>query len=471
MSAPMRRSSPSGRRDERSGARIGSAPVIRRLFIANRGEIAMRIIRTARRLGMVAIIAVSDADRESLPARLADEVVPVGPAPSSESYLNAERLVAGARAARADAVHPGYGFLSENAAFARAVTEAGMIFVGPDAATLEAMGDKLNARRAAAAAGLPVLAGGEAGDLDEARRRAGETGYPLLVKAVAGGGGRGMKRVDSPDRLAPQVELAMAEAEAAFGDPRIYVERFIPRGRHVEVQILGDGRRAVHLGDRDCSIQRRYQKLVEEAPAPDIPNGPREALRGAAVRLAESIAYRGAGTVEFLVDAATFDFFFLEMNARIQVEHPVTEAVTGVDLVEQQLLIADGQALGLVQDAIPLTGHAIEARINAEDWRQDFRPSPGTVRRIAWPAGPGIRIDSHVVDGAGVPPHYDSLLGKLIVSGASRGEAVERMRAALDALRVEGVETTVGLHRRIAADPRFAAGAVDTRFLEGLADG
>ena len=445
--------------------------MIRRLFVANRGEIALRIIRTARRLGMTTILGASEADRDSLPALAADEVAIVGPVASTESYLSIGRMVAAARDAKADAIHPGYGFLSENAAFARAAAEAGIVFVGPAPATLEAVGDKLNARRIAAEAGLPIVPGGEAADAAEARRRADEAGYPLLIKAVAGGGGRGMKRVDEEAELDRRISLAMAEAQAAFGDSRIYVEKFIGRGRHVEVQVLGDGKRAVHLGDRDCSIQRRFQKLVEEAPAPNLPADRRDALRAAAVRLAEHLHYRGAGTVEFLVDADTFDFFFLEMNARIQVEHPVTEAISGIDIVEQQLIIADGQPLGLTQEVIALTGHAIEVRINAEDWRHDFRPSPGIVRRAAWPAGPGIRVDSHIAAGCQVPAQYDSLIGKVIVVGGDRDEAVDRLGAALGALAIEGVETTTGLHRRIAADPRFTAGGVDTRFFEGFDHG
>jgi acetyl-CoA carboxylase biotin carboxylase subunit len=280
-----------------------------------------------------------------------------------------------------------------------------------------------------------------------------------------------MKRVDREEDLDAAMAMSAAEAEAAFGDGRLYVERYIASGRHVEVQVLGDGSRAVHLGDRDCSIQRRFQKLVEEAPAPGIPDDKREELRGAAVRLAEHLRYRGAGTVEFLVDAESFGFFFLEMNARIQVEHPVTEAVTGIDIVEQQLLIADGQPLALRQDMIVLDGHAIEARINAEDWRRNFRPSPGIVRRAAWPAGPSIRVDSHIAAGGVVPPLYDSLIGKIIVSGADRAEAVARLRSALGALDIAGVETTAGLHRRIAEDPRFIAGGVDTRFFEGFDHG
>lgn len=442
--------------------------MIGRLFIANRGEIAVRIIRTARRLGMTTILGASEGDLTSLAARLTDEVAIVGPAPSSDSYLSVERVVAAAGGARADAIHPGYGFLSENASFARAAQAAGIIFVGPDISSLEAMGDKLMARRVGVAAGLPVVPGGEAADKAEALRRSEETGFPLLLKAVSGGGGRGMKRVDRATDLDSQIDMAMAEARAAFGDARIYVERFIGRGRHVEVQVIGDGTRAVHLGTRDCSIQRRFQKLVEEAPAFGIPEPKHRALTDAAVRLTEHLRYRGAGTVEFLVDAETFDFYFLEMNARIQVEHPVTEAVTGIDLIEQQLLLAEGQALGIVQAAVKPTGHAIEVRINAENWRHNFRPSPGRVERVAWPAGEGVRVDSHVSNGSVIPPYYDSLLGKVIVSGSSRDEAVARLRHALENLTVEGVETTAGLHRRIAADPRFLAGGMDTRFFEGM---
>jgi acetyl-CoA carboxylase biotin carboxylase subunit len=442
--------------------------MIRRLFVANRGEIALRVIRTAKRLGITTILGASEADRDSLPARLADEVAIVGPAPSALSYLSIPAVVAAAKAAQADALHPGYGFLSENAAFSRALTEAGIILVGPDVSSLEAMGDKLQARAVAVQAGLPVVPGGEAADKTAARTRAKETGYPLLLKAVSGGGGRGMKRVDQPADLDALIDMAMAEAQAAFGDPRIYVERFITRGRHVEVQILGDGTRAIHLGTRDCSIQRRFQKLVEEAPAPGIPPAKLDALAMSAVRLAEHLHYKGAGTVEYLVDAETFDFYFLEMNARIQVEHPVTEEVTGIDLVEQQLLIADGQKLGLAQAEILVSGHAIEVRINAEDASADFRPSPGRVSRAAWPAGPDIRVDTHMAAGGSVPPYYDSLIGKLIVRGSDRPAAVARLAEALATLEIEGVPTTASLHRAIAADPRFIAGGVDTRFFQGI---
>lgn len=445
--------------------------MIKTLFIANRGEISLRIIRTARRMGIATVIGVSEADRNALPALMADGIVVLGPAASGQSYLDVDRVVDAAVQSGADAIHPGYGFLSENARFARAVRAAGMIFVGPTPESLDAVGDKLKARAVGAVAGLPVVPGGQAADLGEARKRASEMGYPLLIKAVSGGGGRGMKRVDREVDLEAMVAMAMAEAQAAFGDPRVYIERYITRGRHVEVQVLGDGRRAIHLGTRDCSIQRRFQKLVEEAPAPDIPEARHTALCLAAVRLAESLEYRGAGTVEFLVDAESFEFYFLEMNARIQVEHPVTEAITGVDLIEQQLLIADGEPIGIRQEDVTLNGHAIEVRINAEDWTRNFLPSPGRVTTARWPAGPHIRVDSHIESGGVVPPYYDSLIGKLIVSGVDRTQAIARMTQALDTLILEGVTTTAPMHRRIMADARFRAGAVDTRFFEGLADG
>jgi acetyl-CoA carboxylase, biotin carboxylase subunit len=443
--------------------------MIKRLFIANRGEIALRVIRTAQRMGMVTILGVSEADRDSLPAKMADEVTIIGPASSAQSYLSIDAVIAAAKAAKVDAIHPGYGFLSENARFAQAAADAEIIFVGPDVSSLHAMGDKLMARKVGIEAGLPVVPGGEVANKEAARAQAEKTGYPLLLKAVSGGGGRGMKRVDGAHELESQIDMAMAEAQAAFGDPRVYVERFITSGRHVEVQILGDGANAIHLGTRDCSIQRRFQKLVEEAPAPALPSDKREAIEQAAVNLSRHLNYRGAGTVEFLVDADSYDFYFLEMNARIQVEHPVTEVITGVDLVEQQLLIAGGAALSLTQDMVQPSGHAIEVRINAEDWRSDFRPSPGTVMRAEWPVGLGIRVDTHMTKGGEVTPFYDSLIGKLIVSGATRDEAVERLRAALAQLSIEGVNTTRDLHRVIANDPRFIAGGVDSRFFEGLA--
>ncbi|BBF72364.1 MULTISPECIES: acetyl-CoA carboxylase biotin carboxylase subunit [Sphingomonadales] len=445
--------------------------MIRRLLIANRGEIAFRVIRTAKRLGIETVLGASEADLNSAAAWLADHIVKVGPAPSAQSYLDVAKVIAATKLSGADALHPGYGFLSENVGLARACAEAGIAFVGPSSSSLEAMGDKLMARKVGIEAGLPVVPGGEAGDKEEARRRAQETGYPLLLKAVSGGGGKGMKRVDNESQLDGQIDLAMAEAQASFGDPRIYVERFITSGRHIEVQVLGDGVNAIHLGTRDCSIQRRFQKLVEEAPAALLPDDKRTAIEQAAVDLAKFLAYRGAGTVEFLVDAVTFDFYFLEMNARIQVEHPVTEAITGVDLIEQQLLVAAGSKLALTQEMIRPRGHAIEVRINAENWREDFQPSPGRAASAKWPAGEGIRVDTHIFNGGLVPPFYDSLAGKLIVHGNDRAEAIERLTAALSVFELEGMDSTAGLHAIIAADPRFRAGDVDTRFFGNLNNG
>lgn len=443
--------------------------MIRKLFIANRGEIALRVIRTARAMGIETVLGASAADAASLPAQLADQVEIVGPGPSSQSYLSVENVVAAAVRSACDAVHPGYGFLSENAAFARAVQAAGIRFVGPDIATLEGMGDKLAARALAVEAGLPVLPGGEAATRADVHARADQTGYPLLLKAVSGGGGKGMRRVDRAEDLDAALDMAQAEAQAAFGNAAVYVERFVAMGRHVEVQLLGDGTNAIHLGTRDCSIQRRFQKLVEEAPAPAMPIEAREGIEQAAVRLARHLKYRGAGTAEFLVDATDFSFYFLELNARIQVEHPVTEAITGVDLIEQQLLVAMGKPLTLTQAMIRPAGHAIEVRINAEDTDADFRPTPGRAVRAAWPAGEGIRVDTHIGQNGEVPPFYDSLMGKLIVHAPTREEAVDRLCKALESLHIGGLPTTTPLHRRIVADPRFIAGGVDTGFLAGLA--
>jgi acetyl-CoA carboxylase biotin carboxylase subunit len=439
---------------------------IRRLLIANRGEIAARVVRTCSRLGIESVLAASDADLESLPARLADRVVRLGPAAASASYLDPDAVVQAAVAVGADAVHPGYGFLSENPSLARACAAAGIVFVGPTPESLEAVGDKLKARGHAVAAGLPVVPGGEAVDLAGAQAVAAEVGYPLLVKAVGGGGGRGMKLVHDPADLAHTLDLAVSEAAAAFGDPRVYLERFVSSGRHVEVQILGDGSTAVALGDRDCSVQRRYQKLFEEAPAPLISDALRAAMAEAALKLAAYLGYRGLGTVELLVDRERGTFYFLEMNARIQVEHPVTEMITGLDLVAEQLAVAEGQPLRIRQEDVVLTGHAVECRINAEDWAHAFRPSPGRIARVVLPVGEGLRVDTHVQGGSVVPPFYDSLLAKLIVHGTDRADALDRARAALDLLRIDGVTTTVPVHRALLADAEFAAGGVDTAFFE-----
>ena len=444
--------------------------MIRRLLIANRGEIAARVIRTCSRLGIESVLAASDADLDSLPARLADRVVRLGPAAAAQSYLSPDAVVRAAVAVAADAVHPGYGFLSENPSLARACAAAGIVFVGPTPESLEAVGDKLAARGHALAAGLPVVPGGEAVDLPGAQAVAAEVGYPLLVKAVGGGGGRGMKLVREPDELASTLDLGVSEAAAAFGDPRVYLERFVSSGRHVEVQILGDGSTAVALGDRDCSVQRRYQKLFEEAPAPLISDALRAAMADAALKLAAHLGYRGLGTVELLVDRERDSFYFLEMNARIQVEHPVTEMITGLDLVAEQLAVAVGQPLRIRQEDVVLTGHAVECRINAEDWVHGFRPSPGRIDRVVLPVGDGLRVDTHVQGGSVVRAYYDTLLAKLIVHGTDREDALARARAALDLLRIEGVTTTVPVHQALLADPEFSAGGVDTAFFERFLD-
>jgi acetyl-CoA carboxylase biotin carboxylase subunit len=389
----------------------------------------------------------------------------LGPAPASASYLNVDAVVGAALAAGADAVHPGYGFLSENARLARALEAAGVAFIGPGPRTLEVTGDKLAAREEANAAGVPVLPGGHA-DEGTAAEVAGRVGYPVLVKAAGGGGGRGLRVVGGPDKLALSLSLASAEAEAAFGDPRVYVERYVSLARHVEVQILGDGDRVIHLGDRDCSVQRRYQKLVEEAPAPGLPEPMREELHRTAVTLGRHLAYRGAGTVEFLVDVARGAFYFLEVNARIQVEHPVTEAITGVDIVAEQIAIAEGRPLRLSQDDVDFAGHAIECRVNAEDRARGFQPAPGTIAGAVFPAGAGIRVDTYVQPGSVVPPFYDSLLAKVIAFGADRGEALDRMLDALARCEITGVPTSTPLLRDLLGTAEFRRGGVDTGYLE-----
>jgi len=439
--------------------------IIRRLFIANRGEIAVRIIRTCERLGIETVLGVSDADRQSAAARRADHVARIGPAAPATSYLDIEAVVRAARESGAEAVHPGYGFLSEKAAFATACEAAGLVFIGPTPAQLAAVGDKLSARQHAMDAEVPVVPGGSAATFDEAVALAQDIGYPLLIKAVAGGGGRGMQRVDSPADLAAGIDRSMAEAQAAFGDGRVYLEYYVAAGRHIEVQVLGDGTRTVHLGTRDCSIQRRFQKLIEEAPAPRLAPELRADIERAALRLADHLAYRGLGTVEMLMDCASGRFYFLEMNARIQVEHPVTEAISGLDLVAAQIAVAEGQPLRWRQSDLRLDGHAIECRINAEDPTRDFRPSPGLVERARFAVGAGIRVDTHVEPGTEITPFYDSLIAKLIVSGTDRAAAVERLSVALGACEIRGVASTLDLHRAIVAAPEFVAGGVTTGFL------
>lgn len=438
---------------------------IHRLLIANRGEIAVRIIRSCRQLGIETVLAASEADTGSLAARQADRIMVLGPGPSAQSYLNLEAVMAAAEQSGVDALHPGYGFLSENAALGRACEAAGIAFVGPAPEQLDAIGNKLLARGNALAAGLPVVPGDSVTDADSARRLAEELHYPVLIKAVSGGGGRGMKVVRAPDELSAALDLAMAEADNAFGDSRVYLETFVEEGRHVEIQVLGDGQDAIHLGTRDCSIQRRYQKLLEEAPAPGLPDDLRTRMEQAAVDFARYLDYRGAGTVECLLDLQRDSFYFLEMNARIQVEHPVTEAITGLDLIAEQIRIAEGRPLRLQQTDIVFHGHAIECRLNAEDSLQDFRPCPGTVTGATFPAGAGIRVDTHIEAGSRVPPYYDSLLAKLIVHGRDRAEAIARLQRALAACDIAGVPTNLDLHRLILTDPDFIAGGVNTRFL------
>ena len=437
---------------------------IERILIANRGEIAARIIRTCQALGIETVLAASEADRGSTPARLADQVICIGQPQAAKSYLNIDAVIAAAIASHADAIHPGYGFLSENPRLARACEAANIIFIGPTETQLHGVGDKLQARQHAQAAGLPIVPGGAVEDVEAGAKLAEELGYPVLIKAVSGGGGRGMKRVFEPAEMHEQMTLAMAEAEAAFGDSRVYVERYVQSGRHVEVQILGDGEEVIHLGDRDCSIQRRYQKLLEEAPAPDLPDPVRRAMHQAAVDLGRRLGYRGLGTVEFLYDRLTHEFYFLELNARIQVEHPVTEAITGLDLVAEQITVAEGRPLRLRQEEVEFNGHAIECRINAEDTSRDFHPSPGVVNRALFPVGTGIRVDSHIESGSQVPPFYDSLLAKIIAHGQHRSDAIAILQQALANCTLSGVETNLALHAALLADPEFRQGGYDTAF-------
>jgi len=441
-------------------------PALRRILIANRGEIAVRIIRTCQKLGIESVLCVSEADRGSLGARMATRAVCIGPSAPARSYLSVETVMQAALGYGCDAIHPGYGFLSERADLARMAEEEGVTFIGPTARQIEAVGDKLRARQEAIAAEVPVVPGGPVESVEDARRLGQEIGAPLLVKAVGGGGGRGMKLVEDLADLAATMDMASAEAGAAFGDARVYLERYVERGRHIEVQVLGDGAgNVVHLGERDCSVQRRYQKLVEETPAPGLPPATRERMLEAAVRFAARLDYGGAGTVELLYDTTRDAFYFLEMNARIQVEHPVTEEVTGVDLVAEQIAIAAGEGLRFTQGHIALKGAAIECRINAEDPSNDFMPSPGAVTDVSWPRGEGIRVDTHVVPGAAIPPFYDSMIAKVIAHGTDRADALRKLRAALADTAIEGIKTNLAFQRDILAQEEFARGGVDTGFL------
>lgn len=441
--------------------------MIRRVLIANRGEIAVRVIRACRELGIETVAVYSEADANALHVAQADFAVCIGPAPSKRSYLDMPSIVAAARGTGADAIHPGYGFLSENAEFAAFCAEEGITFVGPTAETIRAAGDKVIARDTVARAGVPVVPGTRdaISDHAEAQTLAAKFGMPLLLKARGGGGGRGMRVVSDAAEIAGAFLDASREAEAAFGDGGIYMERYLDRVKHVEIQILADGHgNTIALGERDCSVQRRHQKLIEEAPSPSLNRALREQMSEAAVRAARSVAYRGAGTVEFLFLPQSGEFFFIEMNARIQVEHPVTEAITGTDLVLQQLLIASGEPMTVSRD-ITIRGHAIECRVNAEDPARDFAPSPGVVSRYAPPSGEGIRIDSHCYEGYVFPPNYDSLLAKVIVHGKDRETARVGMLNALRAYVIEGIQTTIPFHLRVLEHEAFVDGSATTQFV------
>jgi acetyl-CoA carboxylase biotin carboxylase subunit len=443
-------------------------PPFKRILVANRGEIAVRVIRACDQLGIESVAAVSEADRDSLAARMATRAVCIGPAPASQSYLRPELLVTAATGTGCEAVHPGYGFLSERAQFSRMCAEAGLTFIGPAPEAIEVMGDKLSAIQLAQELGVPRVPGsGRVDSPDTACDFARAHGYPVLIKASAGGGGRGMRVVRRDEELIPQLAAAAAEAQAAFGDPSLYVEKFIERARHVEIQVVGDAHgNVVHLGERDCSTQRRHQKLIEEAPSPAIDDNLRQQLADAAVKLARHVRYVGVGTVEFVFDDDTHRWYFLEMNTRIQVEHPVTEMVTGRDLVVEQIRVAAGEPISFTQEQVSLTGHAIECRINAEDAGSNFAPRPGRIQTWVAPAGEGVRIDTHCFPGYLVPPYYDSLLAKIIVHAHDRAAAVRRMRDALARLQVSGVPTTAPFHQQVLDHPDFVGGAVTTRWVE-----
>ena len=440
-----------------------------RVLIANRGEVAVRIIRACSELGVETVAVYSTADRESLHVRLADRAVHIGPPLSADSYLRIPSLVAAATTTECDAVHPGWGFLAENAAFALACEDNDLVFIGPHAETIETMGDKIAAKEAMAAAGVPLVPGSDgAVDLDQAREVAADVGFPVLLKASAGGGGRGMRLVESADELDAAYGTASSEAQSAFGDGSLYVEKAVVGARHVEIQVLGDGEGAVlTLGERDCSIQRRHQKLVEESPSPAVTPEIRAEMEEAAHRACEALRYRGAGTIEFLLDADG-RFYFIEMNTRLQVEHPVTELVTGIDLAHAQLTVAAGEGLPR-EGRADLRGHAIEFRINAEDPAEDFRPAPGRVSRFRPPLGPGVRVDTHVEEGYAIPPFYDSLIAKVIVWGEDREVAIARGRRALSELELEGVPTTRELALDIVSSEEFGSGDYTTSFLADAA--
>ena len=441
--------------------------MLTKVVIANRGEIALRILRACRELGVKTVAVHSEADRDLKHVRLADESVCIGPAPSMESYLNVPAIISAAELTDAVAIHPGYGFLSENADFAERVEDSGFTFIGPSPDSIRTMGDKVEAIKAMQDAGVPCVpgSGGPLGDVAEVNTKiAKEIGYPVIIKAAGGGGGRGMRVVNSEGALVNAIALTKQEAAANFGNDMVYMEKFLETPRHVEIQVLSDGQgNAVHLGERDCSMQRRHQKVVEEAPAPELTPRLRKKIGQRCVDACVKMNYRGAGTFEFLYQDG--EFYFIEMNTRVQVEHPVTELITGVDIIKEQLYIASGDKLRLKQSDIEIKGHAIECRINAEDART-FMPSPGTIERFHSPGGPGIRIDTHIYGGYTVPPHYDSMIGKLIAYGEDRETAIARMRGALEEIDIKGIKTNVDLHRDILADSAFQAGGTNIHYLE-----
>ncbi|MDP9311874.1 MAG: acetyl-CoA carboxylase biotin carboxylase subunit [Chloroflexota bacterium] len=441
--------------------------MLEKVLIANRGEIAVRIVRACHELGLQTVVAYSEADRDSLAVRLSDEAVCIGPPPAAKSYLHAPSLISAALISGCDAVHPGYGFLSENPYFAEIIKQCGLTYIGPEPDVIAIMGDKAAARAAMRDAGLPVMPGSEQtiNTVDEARELAAGMGYPVLLKAAAGGGGRGMRIVPDEAELPRAFATAKAEAEAAFGSGALYMEKFLPVARHIEIQVLGDNYgNVIHLGERECSIQRRHQKLLEEAPSTVVDAELRERMGAAAVAGAKTINYTGVGTMEFLMDPQG-NYYFIEMNTRIQVEHPVTEWVTGLDLVKWQLRVAAGERLTLQQADVRMTGHAIECRVNAEDPARDFMPQAGEVDLFLPPGGPGVRIDSHLYSSYVVPPNYDSLLAKIIVWGADRAEAITRMQRALDECIITGVKTTIPFQQALLEDANYRRGDVSTRYL------
>ena len=441
--------------------------MLKKVLIANRGEIALRVLRACREMGIATVAVHSEADKDSLHVKLADESVCIGPAPSPQSYLNIPAIIAAAEVTGADAVHPGYGFLAENANFAEQVEQSGFIFIGPRADTIRLMGDKVSAKQAMQEAGVPCVPGSDGALPDDPEtiiKTAAEVGYPVIIKASGGGGGRGMRVVEREEDLIKSVEMTKAEAGAAFGNPMVYMERYLQRPRHVEIQVLADEHgNAVYLGERDCSMQRRHQKVIEEAPAPGITAKEREKIGKACVEACKRIGYRGAGTFEFLYEGG--EFFFIEMNTRVQVEHPVTELISGVDIVQEQLRVAAGEKLQYKQKDIVLEGHAFECRINAED-PYNFIPSPGLIESCHLPGGFGIRVDSHIYQGYRIPPNYDSLIGKICVHGKTREQAMAKMRVAMAELAITGIKTNADLHRDLFRDPGFSDGGVSIHYLE-----